>query len=483
MEQSNSSGRQRLAGFAVLAGATIIAFLSARPFAGGWNDGTRLATVECLVDYHTLSIDRSIFVSVPESRASTLPTPYPPDDLGLMQNGTGDKLLINGQFYSDKSPVPAVLMAGVYQLMQFCTGVVARERPDLFSYAMTVTTSGLAYVVAVWCTFRLCGEVGLRLSTGLGLTASFALATTALPYLRHVNNHILLLGVTAPLMLGVARLSAASNSDGGVAFRLIALGSLAGFGYTLDLGAGPVLLMCTGIYLILELRRFRPVMIFALAVLPWLVFHHTLNYAVGGTFKPANANSEYFNWPGCSFNPQNMTGAWTPGSIGHCVIYALALLEGKKGFLGHNLALFLVLPAIYFCVRRRLAELPKLLYALCCCSGVWLAYALTSNNYSGACCSVRWFVPLLAPAYYLLAVFVREKPAAVSFVLTLSGWGAVMAAIMWSLGPWWGKMVPFYWQLHGAALMSLVAVWRWRFSQVVSIRSRNSPESALPLAA
>ena len=42
-----------------------IALVSARDYAGGWNDGSRLATVESLVDYHTLAIDKSIYVDVP----------------------------------------------------------------------------------------------------------------------------------------------------------------------------------------------------------------------------------------------------------------------------------------------------------------------------------------------------------------------------------------------------------------------------------
>ena len=43
-------------------GAVLVALVSARPYAGSWNDGSRLATVESLVDYHTLAIDRSIFL-------------------------------------------------------------------------------------------------------------------------------------------------------------------------------------------------------------------------------------------------------------------------------------------------------------------------------------------------------------------------------------------------------------------------------------
>src|SRR5205085_626727 len=89
----------RVVSVLVVAAALAVAAVSARGYVGGWNDGSRLATVECLVDYHTLAIDRSVF-----------------------QPGTADKLLVAGHFYSDKSPVPAVLLAGVYQLWRWCGG-------------------------------------------------------------------------------------------------------------------------------------------------------------------------------------------------------------------------------------------------------------------------------------------------------------------------------------------------------------------------
>src|SRR5687767_12101081 len=55
---------ERKAWIGVLLGASLIALVSARPYAGGWNDGSRLATVESLVDRHTLAIDDSMFVNV-----------------------------------------------------------------------------------------------------------------------------------------------------------------------------------------------------------------------------------------------------------------------------------------------------------------------------------------------------------------------------------------------------------------------------------
>src|SRR5262245_39218547 len=90
--------------FLVLTSALLIAAGSALGYAGGWNDGSRLATVESLVDFHTLAIDDSIFVRPLLDQVEDA-SPYPAHE-PLLENGTKDKLFIDGHFYSDKSPVP-----------------------------------------------------------------------------------------------------------------------------------------------------------------------------------------------------------------------------------------------------------------------------------------------------------------------------------------------------------------------------------------
>ena len=60
----------------VILAAAAVAVVSARPYAGAWNDGSRLATVECLVDHGTLAIDDSLFVRVPPD-GSAQRNPYP----------------------------------------------------------------------------------------------------------------------------------------------------------------------------------------------------------------------------------------------------------------------------------------------------------------------------------------------------------------------------------------------------------------------
>ena len=462
---------QRWINGAVLTAAVVLAVASARPHAGGWNDGSRLATVECLVDYHTLAIEKSIFVQVPQEEAAV---PYPVTELLLCQKGTADKLFIQGRFYSDKSPVPALLLSGFYRGVQTLTGLSTRQSPHLFCFVLTLASSGLAYVVSIWCVHALGGALGLSSGLRLMLTASLGLATVALPYTEYVNNHILLLGVSAVLMLGLVRLHQARDAGRMPWGWMIALGSLAGLGYTIDLGAGPVLLLSTTGLLAWRCRCWGAIALFGLAVLPWLILHHAVNYAVGGTLAPANAVPDYFQWPGCPFTPQQLTGGWKHNDLTSFLVYALALLGGKRGFLGHNLPLFLILPCLWFLLRRRHDYRAEVVFAVCTCVGVWLMYAVNSNNSSGQCLTIRWFVPLLAPSFFLLALLLREEPRCLIDLAILSSWGVVLTLLGWWYGPWIKHMVPLFWPLQAAALASWAGYHLWLRSSLSAYLLRSS---------
>ncbi|MGI8435481.1 MAG: hypothetical protein ACR2NX_01030 [Chthoniobacterales bacterium] len=378
-------------------------------------------------------------------------SPYGPDAVAVEQ-GTRDKLFIRGRYYSDKSPVPALAMAGVYQVLQWTTGLVARENPARFCYLLTLFTSGLAYVISV-CTLDGLARA-LDPFSRLLVTGSFALATVALPYARQVNNHILLLAICCLLLRHFVPRTAV---------QLIVAGALIGLGYTIDLGLGPVLVLCVAGLVAWRSRRLRDVILLLAAAFPFFALHHYLNWRIGGTFMPANAQPAYFLWPGSPFDASNLTGSIAHQSVGHFVGYALDLLFGKRGFFGHNLALFLAAPAAIWLVRRRVAQTPEIVCLGCFCVGGWLVYALTSNNYSGLCASIRWFVPFLAPAYYVLIRLLERAPQYRKDLLVLSAFGFIMAALMWWKGPWMTHMVPGFWFLQSAALIAWLGLrhsWR-----------------------
>jgi hypothetical protein len=342
---------------------------------------------------------------------------------------------------------------------------------------MTLGTSGVAYVISVWCVYQLGGVLRLAMKPRLLLTASLALATFAATYAWHVNNHLLLLAVVAALMLSLARLVEERRAGGAGWQRVLEIGLLAGIGYTLDLGVGPVLVLCSAAIVAYRTRRISAVAAFMLAAAPWIAAHHALNYYVAGTLKPANMVSEYLQWPGSPFTEEIATGEFKHKPLGKFLLYPVAMLFGKHGFFNHNLPLLLALAGLIVLLRRRREETPELIFSACFFSGAWLLYAVTSSNYSGACCSIRWFVPLLAPGWYVMAVFLRERPEHIVDLSILSAFGAVLGVVMWTRGPWEGRLPPWYWQINAAALVT------WAVCAHLRTRPRKASGAAESLPA
>ena len=140
-------------------------------------------------------------------------------------------------------------------------------------------------------------------------------------------------------------------------------------------------------------------------------------------------------------------------------MYALDMLFGKRGFFGHDLPLLLLLPLLPQILRRSFREKPLVIVGLIWALGTWLLYAATSRNMSGMCCLVRWFVPLLAPGFFTLAIVLAMPRYRVDF-LVVSGWAPLMGIGMAFKGPWTGRMIPFYWPIY-AGCIATWGTWSW----------------------
>jgi hypothetical protein len=413
-----------------------VAFFGALP-GSSWNDGSRLATVESLVDYHTWQIDQSVF-----------------------QPHTGDKLYINGHFYSDKSPVLALPMAAVYQVLQWTVGLKAAQQPGLFCYLMALTFSGPAYIISVLCLDRLAVRSGLSWKMRWPLVASFAFGTIALAFSRVCNIHIIMLAVFAGLFLLLTK-SAEPGWEKFSRGQLWAMGTLLGAGYSIDLGVGPVLVLCTVAFLCYLIPPPRSVVTVLAVAFPWFALHHALNYMIGGTFFPANTVAQYLLWPGSPFTAQDLTGVgWAHHGLADFLVYNLGLLGGSQGFIVNNPALILAIPAAVVSLRETKEKRGLVYFSIGLIVGVWLLYAATSNNYSGKCCSIRWFVPLLVPFYYVLIIALKRYPSAQMDLLILAGGSMALGILLWIRNPWVGPMVPGLWYINAAALITWL-FYRW----------------------
>ena len=424
--------------------------MGAHRHASGWNDGSRLATTEALVDYGTFAIDNSVFVD-PSLANPEGGYPY----ASLMAEGTLDKIRIDGQFYSDKSPVPAVGMAAIYFVIQRITGVVAREQAAAFNYWMTVLTSGVSLALAVGAVFLLSVRLLKSWGRAVLVVASFTGATTALVYSRAVNIHVVLLACTAAVTLLWWRIAV---RRGAADSELMALGVLTGAAYTADFGIGPHLLGASLGVVLLTMRRLRPAVAVCVGALPLVGLHHLLTYVIGGTLAPVSTVADYFAYPGSAFSAADLTGTWNHQTLGQAGWYGAELLFGGRGFLVHNPPLLLVIPAaiVLWRTRHSLPEAPAVCAAYAFLGSTWATYTALSTNLAGICVSIRWFVPWLAPAYLVILVLLRRCPGAwVPFIL-LSVMGAITTARVWDGGPWTLQVVPFSWLWMGAALTALL---------------------------
>ena len=467
------------AAWVLAAVALAIAAVGAEPFAGSWNDGSRLAAVESLLDRGTLAIDDSVFCK--PQLAGEGPSPYPADRPDLTIAGTLDKLFINGHYYSDKPFVVSVVLAAGYKPLMWLGLPSPGERPDVFCWVMTLLTSGLGYAAAVGCLWAMGKRIGLPAGVRLGWLAAFAFGTFALAYTRHVNNHAMHLGVlagTCALLLRFADAHAAGRVAWG---SLIGLGTLAGFGFNLDFGSGPPLVAAVFIAVWWRTRRITPLLAYSAAVLPWVATGLGLNYAIGGVLKPPNMVPEYFLWPGSPFDPSNLTGFVHKGPLDQ-LVYAASLMLGKHGYLNHNLPVLLAVAAGWMVLRRPFTGRAELVLLLGWCVATWALYGVLSNNQGGRCCSIRWFVPFLAPSFWLLAVLLRDRPRLRADFAVLAAWGGVLGLVMWAKGPWAMRMVPMMWPIFAAAVLcwGAVAVSRLRLRTWRSRKRLNLSQSLPP---
>jgi len=448
-----SRGARIAAGLVALV-TGVIAVIGARPYAGGWNDGSRLAAAESLVDTGTWSIDASVFVT-PSARPAGASTPYDARDAGVMASGTLDRMFIDGRFLSDKPPVSNLLLAAPYWVLQRTTGLVARQDPARTAYALTVASSGIAYVAAVLSIFTIGWRLFGRVGPAAGVAISLALATCAAAYTRHVNAHAMLLGVLGVLFVlmdGAAR-------RGLPVAAAIATGALAGMAYGLEAGMGP-LVVVTMLGCTWAIARPRVAWVVAGAV-PFVGLHHVLNWQLAHTLiTPPSSIMANLTWPGSPFDPATITGRFAHPSFAQAVLYGFRLWLGQSGFLLHNLPLLVAPAAALHLLRRHepFVERPVVLAALALTTATWAVYTAGSNNFSGMALSIRWFVPLLAPLYYVVAVHLRLARREWRPFAVLTAAGAGVAFDEWLVGPW-TPFVPHIAQYLGLAVIAILVLW------------------------
>lgn len=398
---------------AVLAAVTLFLVLATHTRQGGWNDASRLAMIEAIVEHGHLWIDGT-----------------------EMSRFTGDIARIDGRFYSDKPPALAFAAVPVYAA-ETALGITFRGTPARAYYWTTLLVIGASTIaglgVLAWFLPRIvsdpCWRAAILFAIGFG-TLNTAYTVT---FSNHPPSATAL--VVAFVLLWHWRRFGGGLA--GVAVSAIALG----FSALTDHGAAfymPAFLL----YVVWPgpPGRRAAALLFATLCGAAVVAYAAYALALSGSPLPLPLQPRLFDYPGSYFTDRaHLAGSALPhDSLASLLRYVGYCLFGDRG-------LFTVTPLMLFAVsgalrvaasathphraEARLALAPTLVLVA--------YYLLTSADPGGNAYGVRWFclfIPMLylflADAYALLASRVTRG------LFWLAYAASIPLALIGAMDPW-----------------------------------------------
>jgi len=351
---------------------TILALTTTHAAPGSWNDASRLATVQSLVEFHSFVIDKTAFID------------------------TGDKVYIDGHFYSDKPPVPSVLGAVVY-LPLYDAGIALHLGRSLPYYFITLLTVKLFWLLGTVAFFFLLKFTGLDSEKRLLASCALGIGSLYFSWSTTFNNHAL---AAAFLSIGFyflikARFEAKTALPLSIAALFL---SLAG---TADVPTG-IFYVLFLLYVWRDARLRRGLVFYVLPLFVTVVPALACTYSIHHSILPVQIVGSYFQYPGSPWTQSSALSGIRANDAKSFLTYAVSALIGPKGFLLYNPILWIALWGLYRTIRRRDRFYYEAIVVAAGSSVLVLYYLVFTNDYSGWSYSIRWFVPLLPLLFFFL---------------------------------------------------------------------------------
>jgi len=371
-----------------------------------WNDESRMATVQSLVESGSFVIDQSDFAR------------------------TGDKVFIKDHFYSDKPPMPSVLGAAVYFPL-YHLGVRLHEGPSLAYFLITLATVSLFWILGTLAFFASLRFTGMDPERRLLAALALGLGSIFFSWSTTFNNHELAAGFLAIgfYFLLRARYEARVRRDLAIAGFFLALAGTA--------DVPTIVFYVALLWPILRNPQLRKDAAFYLAPLLLTVAPYlAINYSIHHSLLPVQIVRAYFEYPGSPWIGSDELSGIRPNSFGFICSYAVLTLVGPKGFLLYDPFLFVAIWGLVRSIRR---SGPFASEGVAVAAGsvlLLLYYWVTSDNYAGWSYSIRWFVPLLPLLLFFLYPFFEsfDKRRESQFQALL--FVSVVIAAVGALNPW-----------------------------------------------
>jgi hypothetical protein len=449
----------------------ILAIVTTHGEPGSWNDRSRMATVQSLVESGTFVIDKTSF---------------------LLSTG-GDKVFINGHFYSDKPPVPAVMGAAVY-LPLYHAGLHLHPGWSVAYYLITLLTVKLLWLLGTVALFLALRFTGLSEENRFLVALAFAVGSLYFTWSTVFNSHEI---AAALLSIGFYFLLKA-RFEGQARRNLLVAGFCLSLVATADMPTG----IFYALFLLYVLRDPQLRSATAFYLLPLVVTQLpqlAMIYSIHHSFMPVQVVDSYFQYPGSPWNSAEQNGGEQLSGIHvndarFAVSYGLLALIGPRGFLLYNPVLWIAVWALIRTASRRGPFFHEALVVGVGSMVLVAYYLLFTSNYGGSSYSIRWFVPTLPLLFFFLyRYFELYSPQRVRGFRVLACVSMVIAFVG-AVNPWshdYFSEVPFVANvielkkdlLPNLSVRQQLARLRQQVPEATPARSAGGTRSPKPVAA
>jgi hypothetical protein len=440
-----------------------------------WQEESRMATVQTLVEQGTFIIDHTEF------------------------NRTGDKVFLNEHFYSDKTPLLSVAAAGAYSILHNVFGLTLDPTicvPDEDPAACRVVTStGTRFTAFYWLTLIFIGgsasllvvlfwhamlNAGASGTLATALAVALGLASPLAPYSIVFAGHVpaalclfagfvlLIAGyhcdehperyavkskdaiwnlqldrVHSPPKEEIPR--SARNDTAGSGWIFFFAGFFISLAANIDLTLA-IFIVAFGLWaLFAQWQKWLPYILGAFV--PFAI-SAAINYWATGTLLPLYFDPKAYDFVGTVLNT---TVGGTNGfySLDFGLHYAYDMIVGQRGLLSFTPMLIFAFIGIGVAIKLR--QQRGLALTVLLGSLIFAAYLiLRTDNFGGLAWGTRWFVPLV-PLWWYFAYAAHNVPQGGSALMR----GKPHAALIWRALFWIAVLVSFL-----TAAQGLHDAWR-----------------------
>ena len=374
-----------------------ISLITINPRVNGWNEASRMALTQSLVENGSFTIDKSPFTQ------------------------TGDKVYIDGQFYSDKPPLPSILAAAAYFPI-YHLGIHLDYGWNLAYYLIILFTIKFWWVLSILAFRRILILTGVAEDQLTKLTLIFAFASLAFSWSATFNNHSLAASWSTIALMYYLQGDRRSNQ----VQDLMLSGLFFGLAGAADVPIS-IFFLSFGILVFMKQKFSTGLFVYLGAGLTPLSIYGLVNYFISGSLVPVQIVGEHFQFAG---------SVWGQGlqvnSLLETLQYGFLSLFGVRGFVWYNPLLIILIPLIVAQMKTENRHRDEAIAIGLSSIILILYYIIFTQNYGGWSYSIRWFVPLLPYFYLFLTSLEIDRNRYTRIIVPIS----IIISIIGLINPW-----------------------------------------------